>query len=53
MMAFLFKIKEWMLCGNQMTTPLHFDIGFLTNRISFSEDFWVGFHFQRSFISFY
>ena len=38
---------------SKMTSSLHFDIGFLTNRISFSEDFWLGFHFQRPFISFY
>ncbi len=38
---------------DKMMTPLHFDIGFLTNRITFSEDFWVGFHFQRPFVSFY
>ena len=38
---------------SKMASSLHFDIGFLTNRISFSEDFWMGFHFQRPFISFY
>jgi len=38
---------------SKMTSSLHFDIGFLTNRISFSEDFWLGFHFQRPFVSFY
>ena len=38
---------------SKMTTPLHFDIGFLTNKISFSDDFWLGFHFQRPFVSFY
>jgi len=38
---------------SKMATPLHFDIGFLTNRITFSEDFWIGFHFQRPFVSFY
>lgn len=44
---------------SKMTTPLHFDIGFLTNKIPLfwwagtSENFWMGFHFQRPFISFY
>jgi RNase P/RNase MRP subunit p29 len=38
---------------SKMASSLHFDIGFLTNRITFSDDFWVGFHFQRPFISFY
>ena len=38
---------------NKMTMPLHFDIGFLTNKISFSEKFWLGFHFQRPFFAFY
>ena len=38
---------------DKMTMPLHFDIGFLTNKISFSEKFWLGFHFQRPFFAFY
>ena len=38
---------------SKMNTSLHFDIGFLTNRITFSDDLWVGFHFQRPFVSFY
>ena len=37
----------------KINTPFHFDIGFLTNRISFSENFWLGFHFQRPFVSFF
>ena len=37
----------------KINTPFHFDIGFLTNRVSFSENFWLGFHFQRPFVSFF
>ena len=38
---------------SKMVSSFHFDIGFLTNRITFSDDLWVGFHFQRPFVSFY
>ena len=37
----------------KMTTPIHFDIGFITNKIGLDDRLWVGIHFQRPFIHFY
>ncbi|MBT6710859.1 MAG: hypothetical protein HOB22_04015 [Candidatus Marinimicrobia bacterium] len=39
--------------NTEMSSPIHFDIGFLTNRIGLDDRLWVGIHFQRPYISFY
>jgi len=44
---------------NKNNNALHFDVGFMTNKIPLlwilgqSDNLWIGFHFQRPFISFY
>jgi len=42
-----------MMNGTKMQTPIHFDIGFLTNKLALDENMWFGFHFQRPYVSFY
>ncbi len=45
--------------GDNKANPIHFDLGFLTNKLplfglaSQSDNLWVGFHFQQPFLSFY
>jgi len=45
--------------GDGTITPIHFDLGFMSNRLPLlgsrlkADNFWVGWHFQRPFISFY
>jgi len=45
--------------GKQNNNALHFDVGFMTNKIPLlwifgqSDNLWIGYHFQRPFISFY
>ena len=36
-----------------LNTPIHFDVGFLTNKLGLNDNLWVGIHFQRPFIAFY
>ncbi|MBT6158405.1 MAG: hypothetical protein HOH91_00555, partial [Candidatus Marinimicrobia bacterium] len=37
----------------KLNTPIHFDVGFLTNKLGLNDNLWVGIHFQRPFIAFY
>lgn len=37
----------------KMNSPIHFDVGFLTNKIGLDDRLWVGIHFQRPYIAFY
>ena len=37
----------------KMTSPVHFDFGFLTNKLGLDDNFWIGLHFQQPFITFY
>ena len=39
--------------GLPMKSPVHFDFGFLTNKIGLDDNFWIGLHFQQPFITFY
>lgn len=54
-----FHVHPAELGSNKQIGTIHFDLGFLTNKIplfgiaSQSENFWVGWHFQPYFISFY
>ena len=39
--------------GVKMRSPVHFDFGFLTNKLGLDDNFWIGLHFQQPFITFY